>query len=392
MKMKNKLIVSGVLAGVLLAVAVARAATSGTPMTDTSATPTAPAAATAPAAPATGADTNNPSDAMASLFGDPVVAKGTGVEIKQSRLDEVAAEMKANAAQKGQPVSEDDVTRVEALALDSFIYTSLLLQKATDADRTQAQADVDKAMAALIKQYGSEQAVELQLKGQGKTLADFRTELLNSQTANATLVRALGISVSDADIKSFYNDHPTDFEQPEQVHVRHILFATLDLTTQQPLSDDAKQAKLKQAQDVLKQLRAGGDFAALAKQYSDDPGSKANGGDLPAFSHGQMVPEFEAAAFSLTNNQISDIVTSQYGYHIIQLLDRTPAQKMDLTTVSDSIKNYLLKQKIAPLAPAYLQGLKKEANVQILDDNLKTAVAALDAQATNPPPASVPAQ
>ncbi len=119
------------------------------------------------------------------------------------------------------------------------------------------------------------------------------------------------------------------------------------------MSDDQKQAKLKQAQDVLKQLRAGADFAALATRYSDDPGSKENGGLLPAFGHGEMVAPFEAAAFSLTNNQISDIVTTEYGYHIIKLLDKTPAHKIELAKVSDNIKSYLLRQKLAPLAPRY---------------------------------------
>jgi parvulin-like peptidyl-prolyl isomerase len=363
-----------------------------TDMPNMPATQTAPAAPAAPATSVTGTDTNSPDAAMASLFGDPVVAKGTGVEIKQSRLDEVVAQVKAAAAQQGQPVSEDDITRVEAKALDSFIYSALLLQKTTAADRAQAQTDVDKVIADAIKQYGSEQEVELRLKSQGMTMADFRTKMADSMAANSALVRELEVTVTDAQIKSFYDDNPTNFEQPEQVHVRHILFATIDLTTQQPLSDDAKQAKLKQAQDVLKQLRAGGDFAALARQYSDDPGTKAKGGELDPFSHGQMVAEFDTAAFSLTNNQISDIVTSPYGYHIIQLLDRTPAQKVAFDKVSDSIKNYLLNQKLAPLAPAYLQKLKKDANVQILDDNLKTAVAAWDAAQANPPPAAVPAQ
>ncbi|HEY1661396.1 MAG TPA: peptidylprolyl isomerase [Verrucomicrobiae bacterium] len=381
MKNKTKLMISGSLAAVLLAALGVRAATAGAPMDTNSVS-----------APATEmADTNaSASAAMASLFGDPVVAKGKGFDIKQSRLDEVAAAVKANAAARGQQVTDDDVTKVEAMALNEFIGTALLLEKSTDADRTQGQKQADAAIDDLVKQVGSQEALELRLKGAGKTLAQYRSELADSMTANAALVRILNVSVTDADIKKYYNDNPTEFEQPEQVHVRHILFATLDLTTQQPLSDDLKQAKLKQAQDVLKRVRAGEDFATLAKQYSDDPGSKENGGELLPFSHGEMVPEFDSAAFSLTNNQISDIVTSQFGYHIIQMIGKTPEQKIDLTKVSDQIKSYLLRQKLAPIAPPYLQKLKADGSVQILDDNLKTAVAALDASATNAPPASAP--
>ncbi|HTV62548.1 MAG TPA: peptidylprolyl isomerase [Verrucomicrobiae bacterium] len=374
MKNKTSLILSGVLAAGLLGWLAVHAANSGAPM---------PADSTA--APDTNA---NPNAAMAALFGDPVIAQGKGFTIKQSELDEVTAAIKANYAAHGQTIPEDQLTQYEAMALNEFIDTKLLLQQANDADRAQGQQEADKAVTELTKEAGSLDALELRLKGSGKTLDQFRSQLADSTTANAALVRELGVSVSDADIKAFYDAHPSDFEQPEQVTVRHILFMTIDPTTHAPLSDDQKQAKLKQAQDVLKQLRDGADFAALATRYSDDPGSKENGGLLPAFGHGEMVAPFEAAAFSLTNNQISDIVTTEYGYHIIKLLDKTPAHKIELAKVSDNIKSYLLRQKLAPLAPRYLLKLKQDADVQILDDNLKQAVAAADASSTNPPPAS----
>ena len=374
MKNKTSLILSGVLAAGLLGWLAVHAANSGAPM---------PADSTA--APDTNA---NPNAAMAALFGDPVIAQGKGFTIKQSELDEVTAAIKANYAAHGQTIPEDQLTQYEAMALNEFIDTKLLLQQANDADRAQGQQEADKAVTELTKEAGSLDALELRLKGSGKTLDQFRSQLADSTTANAALVRELGVSVSDADIKAFYDAHPSDFEQPEQVTVRHILFMTIDPTTHAPLSDDQKQAKLKEAQDVLKQLRAGADFATLATRYSDDPGSKENGGLLPAFGHGEMVAPFEAAAFSLTNNQISDIVTTEYGYHIIKLLDKTPAHKIELAKVSDNIKSYLLRQKLAPLAPRYLLKLKQDADVQILDDNLKQAVAAADASSTNPPPAS----
>ena len=108
---------------------------------------------------------------------------------------------------------------------------------------------------------------------------------------------------------------------------------------------------------LLKRIRGGADFAALAKQYSEDPSSKDNGGEMPKFPRGQMAPEFEAAAFSLTNNQVSDVITTAYGYHIIKLLDKTPAQRVDYATVAPKIKDFLTQQKTEKLAPAYLEKL-----------------------------------
>jgi parvulin-like peptidyl-prolyl isomerase len=144
-------------------------------------------------------------------------------------------------------------------------------------------------------------------------MGELRTKVGQESIAQAVLSRELNVTVTDAEVKQFYDEHPADFERPEMTHVRHILLMTLDPITHTPLSDDLQKAKRKQADDLLKRIRDGADFATLAKQYSEDPMSKDNGGELPGFARGQMVPEFEAAAFSLTNNQVSDIVTSALG-------------------------------------------------------------------------------
>ena len=134
-----------------------------------------------------------------------------------------------------------------------------------------------------------------------------------------------------------------------------------------------KNEKHKLAEDLLKRARAGEDFAKLAKEYSEDPGSKDNGGEY-TFPRGKMVPEFESAAFSLKTNQVSDIVTSQYGYHIIKLLEKISAKKTDLNTnVVADIRNYLTQQEVQNKLPDYMVKLKKDANVEILDDKLKAA-------------------
>jgi parvulin-like peptidyl-prolyl isomerase len=244
------------------------------------------------------------------------------------------------------------------------------------------------------------EAFTRQLKAVGMTLDDLRNKASQEAVAKEALKRVLNVAVTDAEISSFYTSHPSDFEQPEKVHVRHILLMTSDPTTKAPLSADQVAAKRKQMDDLLKRARAGEDFAALARQYSEDPGSKDNGGEY-TFPRGQMVAEFEAAAFALTNNQVSDVITTQYGYHIIKLLDRIPAKTDDLTTVidgvtvSDSIKNYLIQQKITKAAPDYLNKLKKTSEVQIVDAKLKAdadAEEAAAAAAAAAAPAPTPGQ
>ena len=375
MKTKTKMIFSAALAATLISLPRAQAANSGA----------APAAAAA-------TTNSNPANVMATLFGDPVVAKGKGFEIKQSQLDVVVDGFKARTAQMGQSVPTEEL---EKTALNSLIVNQILLQEATDADKTAGKKEADEYIAQKLKQFGSQAAVEEQLKAAGKTFDGWRTEMTEQTTATAVMIRELNATPTEAEIKKYYDDHPTASEVPEEVHVRHILLLTIDPTTHAPLTDDQVKSKKKQIDDVLKQARGGADFATLAKQYSEDPGSKENGGELPPFAKASadpthaMVPEFETAAFALTNNQISDVITTQYGYHIIQMLDKIPAKKIVLTdkvpsgdsTVADEIKNFLIGQKLQELAAAYIEKLSKSPGVEILDPALKALMAQTNAPA-----------
>jgi peptidyl-prolyl cis-trans isomerase C len=355
----------------------------------------AASANTATNAPASTATNRNSQAAMTALFGDPVIAKGNGFEIKRSELDEMMTRIKSTAAARGQTIPPGQLTPIEGRVLDQLIQTRLLLQKATDADRSNGVQKINLQMSNLLTQVGSQEALDRQMKASGTTMAELRSKASQELTAwVVVLPRELNVAVTDAEVKQFYDDtnHSADFEQPEMAHVRHILSLTMDPVTHTPLSADQQQAKRKQIDDVLKRIRGGADFAALAKQYSEDPSSKDNGGEMPAFPRGQMAPEFEAAAFSLTNNQVSDVITTAYGYHIIKLLDKTPAKKLVLTdkvslgdvTVAAKIKDFLTQQKTEKLAPAYLEKLKKAADVQILDADLKAAAEAAAAAANAP--------
>jgi parvulin-like peptidyl-prolyl isomerase len=351
------------------------------------------------AASASAAATNTaakPVDAMTALFGDPVIAKGKGFEIKRSELDQVMTGIKSAAAARGQSVPPAQLSQIEGQLLSRLIQVQVLLQKATAADKSNGVQKADQQLKALQERAGSQEVLDRQLKAVGMTQADLRAKVVQESTAQAVLARDLNVSVTDAEVKKFYDDHPADFEQPEMAHVRHILLMTMDPVTRAPLTADQQKAKQKQAEDLLKRVRGGADFAALAKQYSEDPGSKDNGGEMPAFPKGQMVPEFEAAAFSLTNNQVSDIVTSTYGYHIIKAIDnKTPAKKLTMTdkvppgdaTIASKIKDYLEQQKSEKLAPAYLDKMKQAAEVQVLDPDLKAAMAAAAAAAAAAPAA-----
>jgi parvulin-like peptidyl-prolyl isomerase len=393
MKIEMKWIFSAMIAAAFLTLSSANAVTPDAAMPDATATNSS-AVETGTNSDAT--DTNvNPVAAMNSLFGDPVIAKGSGFEIKQSELDEVMSGIKSSAAAQGQTIPPEQLLGIEAKMLDRLVQIQILLQQATDADKSAGQKDAATQLGKLLEQAGSQEAFDRQLKAVGITADDLRGKLTQEATAKAVLTRDLAVApTTDSDAKDFYDAHPADFEQPETVHVRHILLLTMDPTTRAPLPDDQVAAKHKQIDDLLKRARAGEDFAALVKQYSEDPGSKDTGGEYTfarasADPSHAMDPAFEAAAFSLETNQISDVVTTAYGFHIIQLLDKTPSKKLALTdkvpltdmTVSDKIKDYLTQQKTDALAPAFLDKLKKGADVEILDADLKSALEEAEAEA-----------
>jgi peptidyl-prolyl cis-trans isomerase C len=200
--------------------------------------------------------------------------------------------------------------------------------------------------------------------------ATLKSKMGEEATARVVDERELGVKVSDEEVKKYYDDNPADFEEPEKVRASHILIGTRDQASNAELSKEKKDAKRKLAEDLVKRARAGEDFAKLAKEYSDDPGSKDKGGEY-VFPRGKMVPEFEAAAFALKTNEVSDVVTTQFGYHVIKLSERMPAAKVDFEKSSSHIKDYLTQQKLQKEIPAYMAKLRKEANVEILDERLK---------------------
>jgi peptidyl-prolyl cis-trans isomerase D len=143
------------------------------------------------------------------------------------------------------------------------------------------------------------------------------------------------VVVPPNDIQRYYNDNIQQYQTPERVRASHILLNTGG-------KDEA--AVRKQAEEILAQVKSGADFAELAKKYSEDPGSKDKGGDLDFFPRGQMVPEFEAAAFSLQPGQISDLVKTQYGFHIIKVVDKQTGATTPLEQVRAQIQQTLASQ------------------------------------------------
>jgi peptidyl-prolyl cis-trans isomerase D len=176
-----------------------------------------------------------------------------------------------------------------------------------------------------------------------------------------------GITVSREDLQSFYDQHREDYRVPEQVNVSHILIKTPLPGADGKVDPKGTEEARKKAEDVLKQLKAGGNFAELAKKYSEDPGSGKNGGSLGWIGKGRTVPEFEQAAFSLAKGATSGLVQSSYGFHIIRLDDKQSAHLKTLDEVKDQIEGSIKQQKAAQVATNQVNALLAQARSGGLD-------------------------
>jgi len=302
------------------------------------------------------------------LFSDSVIARGKGFEIKRSQLDEEVIRIKAQLAAANQPVPPERNAVLQQGVLEQMIGLELMNSKATDADRAEGKALAEKRMDEAKARLGSDEMVNLRLKAENLTREQLLAKWTQAATAETVVKREIKVNITDADAKKYYDENPGKFEQPEMVRASHVLLNTRD-KNQKELPEAEKAAKRKQIEDLLKRARAGEDFAKLVEEFSEDPGKKSS--PEYTFAKGRMVPEFEAAAFSLAPGQISDVVTTQYGYHIIKVSEKLPPKKVEFEKVVKDLKDGLTAQAIQKEIPTYMKKLKQDYQVEILDPKLQ---------------------
>ena len=211
-------------------------------------------------------------------------------------------------------------------------------------------------------QFRTDEEFKKALAARGMTIDKLRSDARVDMGINKMMEAELSTQAppTDAQVREFYDKNPDKFKQDEACRASHILFKV------EESADAATKKKAKdQAESVLKEARAGTDFAVLARMHSAD-GSAQQGGDLNFFTRGQMVPAFDQAAFSLKPGEISDIVTTQFGYHIIKVTERRAASTVDFEKVSARIKEYLTEQQKQQKVEAFIESLKQKAKIEVL--------------------------
>jgi len=254
---------------------------------------------------------------------------------------------------KGQAITHADLDQkledspASRSVLQSLVTNVLIDKYAQEHNITVSDADIDKQENQYKAQYPAGAWDEM-LKSRNMSEQEVR-DIIRRQLV---LDKAVGanVHVSEKQIADYFAKNHVQYDQPAMAHARHILVPDL-----------------KTANKVEADLKAGKDFAAEAKQYSVDPGSRDKGGDVGWFRKGQMVPPFEAYVFSAPLHKISQPVKSTFGYHIIEVLERKPAKLATLASAHDQIEQALKQQQESPLIPAFIQQLTANGNIVVND-------------------------
>lgn len=253
------------------------------------------------------------------------------------------------ASVNGTNITKDDlynalIEQGGVATLSNLITRSLIEQDAKKHNITVTEADINKELGKIKQNAGGEASFAKMLAQYNMTVDQLRKELISQ--IQMTKLLSSKVTVTDDEMQQYYDKNKQSFSTPEEVRASHILVKT-----------EAE------AQDILKQLKEGADFATLAQQKSLDPGSKNNGGDLNFFTKGQMVQSFEEAAFSLKVGELSGIVKSDYGYHIIKVTDRKATVTPPFAEKKAEINDTLLQQKISQMTQSYIAELTAKATI-----------------------------
>ena len=359
---------------------------------------------------------------LTELFGDETIARGKGLEVKQSQLDEAFIAYKANLVSRNQNVPEEQRTMREAQLLDRLITTQLLINRVNDADRVRGRELAEKFQAETRKGAGDDAAFDRQLRAMGLSREKFDKRVLEQALAEAVIEREVraGLTLSDAQVKEFY-DTGTDFivkamqeqldkmvsdpksaagdvadfkaqidrvkkanltklEQPEKVKVAHVFIATKDRTTDEELSAEQKLVKRQQAEKVRTRALAGEDFTKLVQEVSEDKGKAETKGEYTFTRDAQFTPAFKAAAFALKPGGVSDVVVTPFGLHVIKMIEHTPEQKVEFTKATSDLKEFLSQQQVQKEMPGFFRKLKQDAVVEILVAKYKMDTGTVDAR------------
>ena len=292
--------------------------------------------------------------------GDKVAAVN-GVSISQVEFDRELDFFVKRVAARGQQVSESEMVKIKGEVLENIVEREVLFQESKKKGIQIKPEAISEQLKSIKARYPNEEEFSKMLGNLKMTESDIKLQIERGMAIQQLIDKEVTekIKVTDEETKSYFDANPDMFQQPEQIKASHILIKVDTKAT------DAQKAEArKKINEVQKKVKKGEDFATLAKTYSEGP-SAPNGGDLGYFRrNSNLVKPFKDAAFKLEVNETSDIVETQFGYHLIKVVDKQPAKKLTYAEVKDQLNEHLKKSKMSAEVNAYIIGLKKDAKIE----------------------------
>ncbi len=289
------------------------------------------------------------------------VAIVNGKDIPKDEFEREISRIKNQVSAQGGEIGESEMAEIKKQVMENLIGMELLYQNSIEKGVTADQASIDDEWAKITSRYPDKNELKKALDDLKVTEEIIKAQIKKGLTVNKFIeqnfVEKTVIPGSEA--KAYYDNNAERFNKPESVRASHILIKV------DPKADETKKkAARAEIEKIQARLKAGEDFAAIAKETSQDTGSGARGGDLGLFTRGQMVKPFEDAAFALAQGDVSGIVETEFGYHLIKVTEKQAAGKYSFDEVKANLTRYLKETKVKKDLSDFVKGLRDKAKIE----------------------------
>lgn len=300
-----------------------------------------------------------------------IVAKVNEVEIQSKYIEFRLNQILRNAKR---PLTPREKTSVVKDLIEKEVVRELVHQQGEKKNLEVDSELIEKEMAALRKPYASDEEFEKALGARNITMDDLKNSMQVDINARQLLNEQIKgkITIADANVKKYYDDNKQKFHRPESYHTRHILAAVfppalLKSTPVAQLQEQREELTKKaeaRIEAIIKELKDGANFEELAKTKSDDEASRDNGGDLDIIYKGIFDPTFDEAVSKLNPGEISEKIETRFGFHVIKLIEKHPAEQAPFEELEKAIQKHLFMEEAKKLVAVYIEDLRKEAKIE----------------------------
>jgi peptidyl-prolyl cis-trans isomerase C len=288
------------------------------------------------------------------------VAIVNGSIITNAELDREVNLVRQRFANMGRPMGEVQVLTIKNQVLESLISRELLYQESQKKGVKVNKEKLETEYEGLKKRFPSEEEFKSRLSSLKISEVDVKTQIERGLVIQEFIDEEIGgkVMVPEKDVKTYYDTHPDSFKQPEQVRASHILIKV------DPKADESKKAAArKKLEEIRRRLLKGEEFVALAREFSEGP-TNVRGGDLGYFRRGQMVKPFEDTAFALKVGELSEVVETQFGFHLIKVTGKKPETTIAYVDIKERLQKYLKDEKVQQEVTVYIEELKTKSKVE----------------------------